>query len=537
MRIARLRKLLLRIVAVGVMAVLFLVPDSTLAEDGTGRQQSIIAEYTEYTWWLIYWQNDVVACELGVDHDEEPNWTEIYNQCGEKVFNQWLESIPCEESLSQNASTCGGMYLLLVDQEQKTKQILVDLPMPEVRVELKNCISIRGTELCAELPSLLITAQEPLPNETILQVQGSLNDIPFICYGESCEFPLRKTEENGIPLEFWADSSYGDSSQHYRGRIRVAESEDQISFAKGWMVDIISDQADLSNIGGCAKIWESFPPLGTQPDWLSSPSHPMLLETDKPYTYLAGQLIQRGYVDTSDCEGFGLLANGYASPCGLERSRPLVRLWQNSFDEYIVEASRENGLPSQLLKRIFARESQFWPETRKVFYDEYGPGHINELGADTMLLWNRDFYDTFCPLVMREDVCRSGYSTLTENQQVLLRGALLAEMNIDLPPIGEIVDADQARNSVKLFTETLLGNCTQVRQMITNETDRIPGEVVEYEDLWRMTLINYHAGPGCLSQAIQEATDDNLPLRWSSVSGKLEDICPEALGYLSDIAD
>ena len=526
----------LRIVILAVISLVLFRPDRVLADDGSGRQQKIEASYIEYDWWLIYWQNDVVACELGIDHEGEPNWLEIYNLCGEKIFNQWLESSPCEASLSTESSACGGMYTQLIGSQEKNKEILVDLASPEVRAHLRDCISIRGTDLCANLPALVITAEEPLPNESIDNVQGNLNGIPFFCYGDACEIPLRKTGDKGVSLEFWAESSYGDSSEHYSGRIRVAESLDELSSTKGWRVDIVSDQVDLSNVKGCAKVWGSFHPLGTPPEWLSSPPHPILLETDLPYTYLAGQLIQQGYVDTSDCEGYGLLGNGYASPCGLEKSRTLVRLWQNAFDDYIVQASRDTGIPSQLFKRIFARESQFWPETRSVVYDEYGLGHINELGADATLLWNRKFYDQFCPLVLEESVCTIGYSNLDDWEKVLLRGALLAEMEIDLPLQGEIIDPEQAQSSVQLFSETLLGNCNQVGQMITYQTDRVPGELLSYEDLWLLTLVNYHSGSGCLAQAITEVYDLGKPLNWTNISASLQTNCPGGLDYVSDIA-
>ena len=510
-------------------------PTRVLAEGDPRRQELIIISYTEYDWWLVYWQNNNLACEINVDHEGEPTGAEIYWQCGKKIYDLWRISDPCSAADSKNQVQCGGMYLFLAGSEIKQKEIQVELPTPKVWIGLKDCISMRSTDICVEIPSLLITAEEPLPNERITRIQGTMNGLPFICSGSSCEVPLRTTGKNGIPIVFWADSSYGDSTIHYQGRIRVSENVDELTVSPGWQVDIASEMNDFNTVEGCAKIWQAFPPLGTPPDWLSSPPHPYLLETDEPYAYLAGQLIFRGYVDVSDCDNFGLMANGYASQCGLEKARDTVRLWQNTFDTYIVQVSREKGLPSQLLKRIFAKESQFWPETRKITYYEYGPGHINELGADTVLMWNHDFYDQFCPLILENDICSLGYAMLDEWNQVLLRGALLSEMELDLPLIGEVVDPEQAYNSVSLFAETLLGNCSQVKQIITYELDQIPGEILSYEDLWRMTLANYHAGSGCLSKAVQEVIANEQNLDWDSVANALEIVCPAAVQYINDI--
>ena len=103
------------------------------------------------------------------------------------------------------------------------------------------------------------------------------------------------------------------------------------------------------------------------------------------------------------------------------------------------------------------------------------------------------------------------------------------------PLRGEVIDPEQALNSVSLFSETILGNCSQVGQIISYETDRIPGEVLSYEDLWRLTLVNYHGGSGCLAKAVQDVTKTDQTLDWNSVSKALEIICPGVISYINDI--
>jgi hypothetical protein len=520
----------------GIFVLFF--PGTALADGGSGRTINIEVSYTAYEWWLVGWEDDKLVCTVYIDHENQPTANDIYVNCGEDIYESWFASEPCEKSETKNNTSCSGYYLHAVSSKTKTRKIEVELPQATIWLDLVGCQQIPGTDLCEEIPSMRFTADEPLPNESISKIQGTVNEIPFVCDGPVCEIPLRATNNRGVPLEFWADSSYGDSTMHYQGRVRVSDSgvpED--GGPTGWLIDFISEQSDFSNLAGCAQTWESFPSLGKPPDWLANPSQTKGLETSNPYTYLAGQLIWHGFVDVSECEGFGMLESGYASPCGMEKARPLVNIWQNTFDPIIIESSQRSGIPSRLLKRIFARETQFWPKTTDTMYKEFGFGHVNEFGADVVLLWNRDFYNQFCPLVIKENICQAGYAMLDEWNQILLRGALLSELEIDIPTAGEAIDPDQAKISVNLFTETLLGNCRQVSQIIDNQLDIIPGDAATYEDLWRFTLVNYHAGSGCLSDGLDAVIDEDLPLTWEHVSAALEGTCPYAVDYVTDITN
>jgi len=510
-------------------------PAWVLADGGSGREQIIEVTYLEYTWRLLAWEDSSLVCEIKVDHADEPTGGEIYSQCGRSIYYQWFATEPCYDFTGSNPEVCSGLYLHPLGSEKVTREFVLDLPGPTATIELSNCELVPGTDLCSELPGLVISAEESLPNEEITRVQGSIAGTVFHCPGDSCELPLQVTDERGVTLQFWADSSYGDSSAHYLGRIRVSKATNDTPFATGWRVEIASGLDDLSNLQGCAGIWQSFPPLGKVPDWLLDPSHAFMLKTSEPYTYLAGQMIHKGYVDTSHCKDGGLTEEGYASQCGLEVSRDLVYMWQNLFDKFIVQSAQETGIPASLLKRIFAKESQFWPETTQDLYREYGFGHITELGADTTLLWNREFYDQFCPLVLEVGQCALGYSQLEDYNQALLRGALLAEMEISLPVDLNDTDFTQLEESVSLFSETLLGNCAQVSQMISYRMDVVPGEIASYEDLWRFTLANYHGGSGCMANAINIIDRYEKDLDWENVSIALDDNCPWVLEYVEDI--
>ena len=228
-------------------------------------------------------------------------------------------------------------------------------------------------------------------------------------------------------------------------------------------------------------------------------------------------------------------APNIASTCGVAAARPQLIEWQNRFDNEIMQASQDTGIPARMLKNVFSRESQIWPGIYRT-YRETGLGQMTENGADTVLLWNPGFFQQFCPLVLAENTCSLGYGNLDSTTQNMLKGALVRKVDASCPNCPASIDLSQANTSVKIFAEGMLANCEQVGRIIHNITDLDAGQTSSYEDLWRFTLVNYNAGPGCLSTAIQRAWTSSQPLDWRTISGYLDPACQASVGYVEDIS-
>lgn len=507
--------------------------DEKTAEEPPVRQTTIVVGGREYEWWLIRWTDNLTACQLFTPEEGLPSDLAILDSCGDKVFELWKTTPPCTAASTGNPTTyCPGLYLYFAGFREGQREVVVDLPAPSVSLSIAGCELIPPENLCPRIPRLVLTGEEPLPDEEITAVHVIYEGNLYTCNADRCEIQLRSTPLSGTQIEFWADSSFGDSSAHFTALIRVLESGfSQTPAAAGWYVDILSSQWQGGPLEFCAELWQVFLPVGGPPLWLSSPAQPVLLASGKPYQYLAGRLISQGLVDASECPSSGLMENGYADACGLSKARPIVDLWQNQFDEQILSVAQETGLPAQLLKNLFAVESQFWPGVFRV-PNEFGFGQITDLGADTILLWNKPFYKSFCPTVLSEQVCKQGYLGLDESQRVLLRGALAAQANADCPKCPSGIDLGYADDTVMLFAQGLIANCGQVRQTITNATLSEPGQVSTYEDLWRFTLANYNGGAGCLAFAIYTTWNLREPLDWEHVSTHFTPACQGAIAYV-----
>jgi hypothetical protein len=275
--------------------------------------------------------------------------------------------------------------------------------------------------------------------------------------------------------------------------------------------------------------------VGGPPAWLSTPLRPEDLASNIPYSYLAGNLIAQGVVDASKCPNGGLLSDGAASQCGIDVARPAVTAWQNQFDSLIFNVAQQTGVPAQLLKNLFSRESQFWPGVFTTKAD-VGLGQLTDKGADTTLLWNPSFFEQFCPLVLDESVCSKRYAFLDEKEQETLRGALVHSVDAACPDCLLGIDLTQADFSVGIFAQTLIANCSQTGRIVSNVSGLPVGQAATYEDLWRFTLVNYNAGPGCLIIALEDTVMLGEPLVWSSVSNHITPACQGVIDYIADIS-
>lgn len=478
----------------------------------------------------------MIQCQFTTDHDGIPLPEEVAYLCSVPLAAEWYLTPPCQLTEKRQSTTqCEGLYLYLVATESKERQVTIELPPPLVWVSLEGCMPLPPENRCNQLPILVLSGEEPLPNEQILSIEGAFDSIPFTCDGTVCRLQLIATRLEGATVEFWANSSFGDTSERFTAQVRVIDTGfSPAPGESGWYVDVISSQWQGPPLASCARIWEAFPPVGGPPPWLSTPENHGLIATDEPYYYLAGRLIAQSLVDTTGCLNGGLLPNGYADVCGLERARTLVQEWQNQFDARLVEVARETGVPAQLMKNLFAQESQFWPGIFRVPY-EFGLGQLTPNGADTILIWNPTFFQQFCPLILSEETCSSGYINMSTQEQAILRGALALQAKSDCQTCPAGVNLSNANFTVTLFANTLLANCSQVSRTIYNATLSIPGQVSSYEDLWRMTIANYHAGPGCLSYAIHNAWSSTRTLSWEAVSTFFPEPCKGAVPYVEKI--
>jgi hypothetical protein len=511
---------------------------SVEADGESDRTYTTTIEVMEHTWWVVQWSDNEILCELNVDHEGLPTGSEIYYRCGVDVFEDWKESLPCEEaSIGGDTSTCLGVYLHYISSQIVEREVQEDLPAAQVLISIGGCRPFLYGYRCQGTPVLELTGEEPLPFEHITAIQAEVDGKNYTCQSDRCYIPIDNEFPKGVTVEFWAESSFGDESPTFTALVRTILTEpSEQGRESSWHIDVLSTQWVGEPPQACSLAWGAFVPIEGLPDWLQTPEDPTDLASNETYELLAGRLIRWGFVEAEGCPFDGILANGMASNCGVEATRSFVDDWQDRFDSRILQVAQDVDVPAILIKNVFAQESQFWPGNFPNV-KEYGLGALNTDGGDSLLLLNFSFYQEFCPLVLSEETCEDPYHELDEDLQELLRGALTLQANVSCPECPGGVDLTQAEYSVDLFGQILKANCIQVGGLIRNMTHRRAGAGSSYEDLWRFVLANYNAGPGCMEEVFREVLYDGDDLDWEHVSQALLDseACDAAVDYVEKV--
>ncbi|HQX00891.1 MAG TPA: S8 family serine peptidase, partial [Anaerolineales bacterium] len=284
-----------------------------------------------------------------------------------------------------------------------------------------------------------------------------------------------------------------------------------------------------------SKITPTATPTANTYSWLDTPKTAAGLQTNIQLTYLAGKLIAAGYVDVSACNGSSLLPNGYANPCGMTAARPYVFIWQNRFDEIILNAAVKENIPAAMFKNLLIQESQMWPQASSHIPPEYGIGQLTENGTDTLLMWNNPYFKKMCNDVLDVENCKKDYLSISASERAFLRGSTLIKVRADCANCANKIDLEITEKSIPVFAAALKANFHQIDQIAKNLTGKAAVSQMEWQEVWKLSTANYHAGPGCTSSAMRATLRDKKPLRWKYISKNFQAGCESAVDYVEHI--
>ena len=291
--------------------------------------------------------------------------------------------------------------------------------------------------------------------------------------------------------------------------------------------EITSVKADS---GGTCQVAYGLTPTSI-PDWLMPVMGNTNLATANRYDVLAAELLTSGLVDGITCPAQGLNPDGSANGCGIELTKDQVLTWQNQFDSVILSSSQAAELPPKVVKAVIAVESQFWPAANWTL-GEIGLGQMTTYGADLVLMWRPAYFQTICRQTYGEVGCTTQYQFLDSSTQYLLRGMVLRDIEATCPNCPGGVDLEKGNQAIRVLTETLNASCLQSTRIFNLATGKQPAAFLSYDDYWRLVLANYHAGAGCVYQALRKTGNPN---NWNSIAANFSSGCASGAEYIRRI--
>lgn len=492
----------------------FLPPQQISRADGSPRvvQKQFMAQVAH--WQLVQWRGNAPACDMYLQTSLRPGGDDILAWCGYFIYQDWLSTPVCNNAaINGNIAGCTGLFTRYLGQttHMLTKQVV--LPGMTFKSEAVDC---SPGNWCESPPKLKLTAIEPLSGYHILTVNVLVGGHEKDYGGEHGEFELPLTGDQGAWVEYWADSNYGDQSSHIRLHYRNVQPDPAIN---RFRFDALSKDWEGSAPSG-SLIWDMFPPvLPSMGSVLEQPQSLDGLSTASHYAFLAGHLIQSGQVNANGCDDHGMAYGGAASACGEQAAQAQVIAWQNKYDSQIYAAALKYNVPAKIVKGIIAYETQFWPTSESPY--ELGLGKITDNGADMLLMWDVSYFLNLCVPIYGAGLCSAGYSNLRATRQNGLRSLVLKKVGTS--------------DEIDSIAAMLVASAAQINQMISNTTGRSPADVTTYQDMWEITVANYHAGSGCVGYGMQAVATAGQSLSWTNVVARMLGGCRSSEDYVNEV--
>ena len=484
-------------------------------EEQPERVKIIESTFTQYTWRLVT-RSGIPVCLVVINHEGFPTGQETLASCNEAWFNLFPTPTALVTGTPQPTSTpivinqlFLDTYWVFVSSEEVTQVTKISVP--------EMIVNIYAPGLPVNAPYVVIKAIEPFSEYQITRIAGTVNNEPFECFSDQCILPLLQDSQ----IRFWAESSFGDQTKVITATVRLWISNNFYN------VRVTAIDQLLGFTDSCREIWRETA-YGESPSWVVFPESPDTLATFNKLHYLAGKLILHKFVDASACPNGGLFANGAPNACGLEVVEEAMFVWQNRFDPTIWASGREAGIPPIFIKSIIEQESQFWPENARYIYEEYGFTQINELGADVALRWNDDLKNQICSGLLFN--CDKSFANMNAFEQAMLRGGLIRSIDAYCPACENMVNLSIAEQSIAITGQLIKANCSQVNYIVKNQELK-----PTITDMWKFTILSYHAGYYCLENSLKEVKSKGIEPNWQNVSANL--VCPDARTYVDSVWD
>ena len=477
-------------------------------------------------WQMAYWESYETACTIILDEDRQPTNEEIHRACGDILYQTWMTTPVCNRNtgLDGTSAACTGLFLRRVGQKQKEDPVRAEQidyraqNLRQIRFDVSN-VNCDPGKLCDQKPEMLLIAHGPDDNDSIIQsIHIRLSAYEAYCSGNACQMKLPATDSSGVWLEYWAMDSNGYQSDHYWVKFRAVQAA---GYGDSYYYDVIGDAFPDEGAYG-SDVWYTFPAVGQPlPAVLQKVPSSAYLMTKYKYQLLGAKLINFGKVDASSCPNYGLNLDGTPNGCGELVTSRMVFEYQNKYDDQIFDAAQRQKVPPRVIKGLIAQESQFWPYSDIPY--EYGLGMLTESGADMLLRWNSSYFLNLCvkTFPMDRGRCYGGFSNLSEEDQIVLRGVVISKVGTD--------------EEIEVLAAAIRGSVYQVNQIVTNATGESPASVTTHEDLWKFTVANYFSGSGCLYNAMSICSAYNLMLNWDNVQRFMTGKCQIAGQYVERV--